>query len=262
MSYRALKDDLFAVIDYPQELTELIGEAAPWRQFCALPAEVKEKFSFLNHQSTIDADPGYRLRSKQTGRDDKEYFHSYPEIPELIELDGLHAMVNGDPVLSAFFTYSNQVLTAAHAFAQQIGSDLARDIPALGALIAEGKFRSVLRMLHYTNDPETVVIAAQHFDRSLYTLHLYESAPGLQFLNGDLQWTEAPIAHGKTVVFNGYRGEALTDGKLQKTWHRVVSHGKTTDRISLVLFVWSNHVEDYPKEARSQNEEPTYSRIS
>lgn len=262
MSYRALKEDLFAVIDYPEQLTDLIGHAEPWRKFCALPSEVKEKFSFLNHQSTIDADPGYRLRSREEGREDKEYFHSYPEIPQLIASDGLQGMVEGDMVLKDFFDYSDRVLHASHAFAKNIGEELARDVPELGELLREGKFRSVLRLLHYTNDPTTEVIAAQHFDRSLYTLHLYESAPGLQFLNWDLTWTEAPIAHGKTVVFNGYRGEVITKGALQKTWHRVVSHGHDTDRISLVLFVWSNHVEDYPKEARSQSLQPSYVRNS
>ncbi len=82
MYYDKLRTDLFAAIDYPSELTALIGEAERWRQFCTLPLETKEKFTFMDHQK--DADPGYRFRSKKEGREDKEYFHIYPDIFETI----------------------------------------------------------------------------------------------------------------------------------------------------------------------------------
>ncbi|HYF10465.1 MAG TPA: 2OG-Fe(II) oxygenase family protein [Candidatus Paceibacterota bacterium] len=260
MYYDTLRKDLFAAIDYPKDLTALIGEAEPWRGFCTLPREMKERYSFLNHQQYHD--PGYRFRSKAEGREDKEYFHLYPDTYELIAANGLTEEVRSEKKLSDFFSYADKTYHAAHEFAMQIGRDMGREIPELGRLVEEGKVRSTLRFLHYLNGDDTDVIAAQHFDRSLYTLHLYESGPGLQFMNWDMQWTDAPIDIGKTVVFSGYRLEKLTEGKIQKTWHRVARKDEVKGRVSMVLFVWTREVEDYPREARSQDMTPSYAPLS
>lgn len=257
-AYDRLRDNLFVDIDYPPEITDLIGIAEPWRQFCALPKETKEKFAFMDHQQ--DADPGYRFRSKVEGREDKEYFHIYPNMFDLVEKDGNQTLLDENPSLKTFFTYAEQVRSASHAFALEIGKKLGEKSPELLTLIEAGKLRSVLRLLHYTNDDQADIIAAQHFDRSLYTLHLYESADGLQFMDWDMAWSDAPIDIGKTVVFSGYRLEQLTKGDIQKTWHRVVRKDDTKDRISMVLFVWTDEIPDYPREARSQDMEPSYIR--
>lgn len=253
-----LRDNLFVGVDYPKNITDLIGTANLWLQFCSLPLETKRKFEFMNHQG--DADPGYRIRSKTEGREDKEYFHVYQNILELANKDGNASLVNDTPALKEFFEYAITVQQAAHDFAMQIGREMGKDLPELLKLIDDGQLRSVLRLLHYTNDTDVDVIAAQHFDRSLYTLHLYESGPGLQFLNWDMQWKNAPISVGKTVVFGGYRLEQLTRGKLQKTWHRVVREANVKDRVSMVLFVWTNAVESYDEQARSQELKPSYLR--
>ena len=97
-------------------------------------------------------------------------------------------------------------------------------------MIEKNKIRFTLRFLHYTNNVKDEIIAAQHFDRGLFTLHLYESHPGLQFLNLDMEWKDAPIKIGKTVVFNAYRGERLANSELQKTWHRVIQQGRIFGR--------------------------------
>ena len=209
MYYQYLKKKLFVEIDYPHNITDLIGTARPWKDFCNLSLGIKEKFEFPNHQK--HADPGYRLRSRSKGREDKEYFHIYPDMWSLIQADGLEKVVKKDPALHNFFEYASKVYTIANDFALAIGKEIGKEVPGLKKIIDEGKIRSVLRFLCYTNSDEVDVIAAQHFDRSLYTLHLYESAPGLQFLNWDMKWTDAPIGIGRTVVFNGYRIEQLTE---------------------------------------------------
>lgn len=254
--YKKLHDNLFVDVDYPAEVTNLIGEAKPWRNFCALPREIKDKFAFLDHQEELEL--GYRFRSLAEGREDKEYFHAYANMFELIEKDGNDPLLEKYPELKEFFIYAVNVQKKAHNFALEIGRQLGESIPELTALTNEGEINSVLRMLHYTNDDQVDVIASQHFDRSLYTLHLYESDEGLQFMNWNMQWSDAPIDIGKTVVFSGYRLENLTKGAIQKTWHRVVRKGKTKNRVSMVLFVWSDSVSSYPREARSQDLEPSY----
>lgn len=259
MYYDKLKENLFVDIDYPKEITALIGNAGPWRAFTQLPQEVKEHYRFPNHQQ--DSDPGYSIRSKAAGREDKEYFHAYPKMDAMIGADGFAEEVAGNPVLKDFFAYSTEVQAKAEEFALAIGREMGKEIPELAELIDGGKVRSVLRLLHYTNDEETDIIAAQHFDRSLYTLHLYESGPGLQFMDWDMNWKDAPIDIGKTVIFSGYRLEQLTAGKVQKTWHRVARKESVKDRISMVLFVWTKAVQDYDRTGRSQELTPSYTKI-
>ena len=258
MYYQKLKNQLFVDIDYPKDITDLIADAEPWKKFCALPQEIKEKFIF--QKFTNGEDIGYFLRKKSEGREDKEYFHVLPSMREVLQNADLENFVEGDKILKNFFEYTTNVYDRVHDFALSIGSGMAKEIPEMTKFVKDGKIHSSLRLLHYTNADDTEVIAAQHFDRSLYTLHLYESAPGLQFLDYDRNWKDAPIENGKTVVFNGYRIEKLTNGDLQKTWHRVVKVGEHRDRISIVLFVWAEGIHDYPKDARSQDLEPSYSK--
>jgi len=255
--YHSLKDNLFVDIDYPAEITALIGSAQPWLDFCNLPQELKNQMVFPNNP--IDATgTGYFLRSKKEGREDKEYFHAYGNLFELAQESGKSKVIEQNPKLKDFFEYAVNVHDVAHQFALTIGRQLGETNSELLNLINTGKVNSLLRFLHYTNDDQTDVIAAQHFDRSLYTLHLYESASGLQFLDWNMQWSDAPIGAGKTVVFNGYRLEELTKGETQKTWHRVVQKDGARDRVSMVLFVWTEAVESYPTEARSQDLTPSY----
>ena len=259
MYYQKLRKNLFVDIEYPQHVTELIGAAQPWQNFWTLPRETKERFAFVDDQER--GDPGYRMRKRTEGREDKEYFHIFDDTADLIKEYKLENVVADLPIAQEFFDYTSRVQSRAHEFAVEIGRTMGKEIPELGALVEAGKIKSVLRLLHYMNSGDIDVIAAQHFDRSLYTLHLYESAPGLQFLNWNMEWTDAPIGTGKTVVFSGYRMEQLTGGKIQKTWHRVVKKGQHTDRVSLVLFVWADEVPAYDIHARSQELTPEYRRV-
>ncbi len=259
MYYQKLKDQLFVEINYPKVLTDLIDEATPWRDFCALPAEIKDKFTDLYNEMDLEA--GYFFRSKAAGREDKEYFHICPEVGKILKKKNLDKFVSENKVLKDFFDYAEKVYDAVSDFSTAIAYEIGKEVPSLDELAKEGRLRFLLRLLHYTNTDDTEVIAAQHFDRSLYTLHLYENAPGLQFLNYDMEWTDAPISNGKTVVFSGHRLEDISDGKIQKTWHRVIKKGDHKDRISLVLFVWTDKVPSYSTGARSQDLVPSYNPL-
>ena len=62
-----LRDNLFAVVDYPESLRETIGDASPWKAFCSLPNDVKQRFLF--EDTSKDTDAGYTLRKKENGRE-------------------------------------------------------------------------------------------------------------------------------------------------------------------------------------------------
>lgn len=256
MNLTELKDNLFLEVKYPDRLTSLIGDAEPWRSFCREPQETKNVFTLFSHQD--DSEAGYRLRSKAAGREDKEYFHFYPDYVD--SKDGaIQHLAESNSSARSFFEYATAIHQEVILFSNSITAEFGKQLPGLEELLSNGKLRYLLRFLHYTSQTEPV-IAAPHFDRSLYTLHLYESAPGLQFLNWDMQWVDAPIKSGTTVLFNGYRLENLTHGSIQKTWHRVIGNESNRGRYSLVLFLWSPFVEDYPHEARSQELTPSYRR--
>ena len=246
---------MFAEVEYPQELTKLIGTPEQWRKFCALPHALKEHFS-LEYEKDLDA--GYHLRSKQGGREDKEYFHFCDGISEKFLRKEISDVIKKEKKVENFLHYAQKVHDASHAFPLDIAREIAEKVPQLDTLIQNNKIQSTLRFLHYTNNVKDEIIAAQHFDRGLFSLHLYESHPGLQFLNFDMEWSDAPVTTGKTVVFNAYRGERLANSELQKTWHRVIQQGGTSHRISMVLFVWTREISDYNKGSRSQDLEPSY----
>jgi len=260
MYYQKLKENLFAEVGYPKDLKELFEKTDTWRKFCSLPQEIKEKFSFPEHQEIWD--PGYKVRERAKGREDKEYFHITSRNKEFLEYYNLNPLLEEIPALKNFFEFTDSVSQLASKFILEIGKDLDQEIPGLLKQLERGKDKTLLRLLHYTpQKDDDMSLADAHFDRSGFTLHLYESHPGLQYLDWDSTWKDAPIKEGETIIFNGYQMEVITEGKVQKTWHRVLrkkEYLNGVNRISMVLFVPFIDTPTYPKEARSQDQFPGY----
>jgi isopenicillin N synthase-like dioxygenase len=100
---------------------------------------------------------------------------------------------------------------------------------------------NTMRLLHYaakdeTQKPNEVGIAA-HTDFETITL-LYQTSPGLELLNAQGNWLDAPASPGRLVVLIGDMIERWTNGQIHATGHRV----RTTDekRHSIVMFVAAN----------------------
>jgi isopenicillin N synthase-like dioxygenase len=263
MYYQKLKDALLAEVPYPSKLRETMSQTSAWREFCSLPQETKEQFAFPDHQDVWDA--GYKMRERAKGREDKEYFHITGKNEEFLSYYGLDKTIQENAVLNDFFTFTDKVWDQASALVLEIGKELDKDIPGLYAQLVKGKDKQLLRLLHYIpKKDDDMSLADQHFDRSGFTLHLFESHHGLQYLDFNNEWKDAPIKEGETIVFNGYQMEVITNGKVQKTWHRVVRKqeyrpGET--RISMVLFVPFVDTPSYPKETRSQDMVAGYKSI-
>ncbi|MFK7854235.1 MAG: isopenicillin N synthase family dioxygenase [Granulosicoccus sp.] len=96
---------------------------------------------------------------------------------------------------------------------------------------------SQLRMLRYIeNDlPQTkdVVGIDAHSDFECFTI-LLQGAPGLQVMNAEDYWVEAPPLPGCFIVNIGDIFETWTGGRYKSTQHRVVNTGK--ERYSFPLF--------------------------
>lgn len=114
--------------------------------------------------------------------------------------------------------------------------------------LAPGYFRqfmdksvSQLRLLHYLQHDvppsEKDMNMGAHTDYECFTL-LHQTRPGLQVMNAENQWVEAPPVDGTFVVNIGDMMEAWTNGLFRATLHRVVSRGH--ERYSLPYFQATN----------------------
>jgi isopenicillin N synthase-like dioxygenase len=118
-----------------------------------------------------------------------------------------------------------------------------------------------MRFLHYFGErTKGDEIAIPHADKSCFTLHLYESDPGLQYLDFGKQWREMPVSSGETAIIPGMRLQYCSQNRLKATYHRVVATAKTAKqgRFSVVLFVHmprTAEYKEYNKEKRGRLQE-------
>lgn len=261
MIYENLRDNLYAEVEYPPQLKQLINEAVPWQYFCGLDPVVKNAFNYPAHQEAID--PGYQRRFQSKGSEDKEFFHYIADNPNLIKHYNLDWLVEHHMILSRFFDYAEQVHIQATDLARQVGKVLSKQVPLLEPTLDAGRAVTTLRFLHYDpkNEAEQI-LASPHFDRSGFTLHLYESHPGLQVLDFDHQWQDVDIKEGSALVLTGYQLEGVSKGDLQNTRHqvrRVEETGKPLGhRYSMVLFTHLVGGPVYDLSQRAQDQEQRY----
>jgi len=200
-----LYNNLFALIPYPDHLAqEVVQVAELWKEFCKLPLEVKRKFTYgaSENQKSLD-----------------EY-----------------------PIIQEFFNSCDEVVIKLYDFILDHTYKLAEDNEHLANLPAQfvqgfSENYALLRFLHYTPEPDSEVLAKPHFDIGGMTFHVYENSEGLQFLDYENKWRDAPLVEGSTVMFNAYGLESMSGEVLQRTWHRVVrKDGMPEERFSAVFF--------------------------
>lgn len=98
-----------------------------------------------------------------------------------------------------------------------------------------------MRLLNYAGDDviggNNEVGISAHTDFECITL-LYQTAPGLELLDVNGKWLDAPTGDGRIVVLLDDMLERWTNGVFQATGHRV----RSTDerRLSIVMFVAAN----------------------
>ena len=274
MLYKNLKENLFAIVEYPQAVQQAVTETMRyWEEFCKLPQEVKDLFIYPNHEEKFDV--GYRRREREKGRDDKEYFH-FCMYNSLFLLDYSEAKIEYEKMVSI-----RNFFQSAEKLHNLVSNKMIRDIVPTLEDGSDGKLTGltgevfpriglqVIRFLHYTPSSETNsdIIGDAHYDRSGFTLHLYESGPGLELLPlsekgkkvEDMQWTEAPMSENQTIIFTGYQISQMSGNDLKPTWHRVKQkESDEKERFSAVMFNALMTVSSYNENERSQELVPGY----
>ena len=126
---------------------------------------------------------------------------------------------------------------------------------------------SQLRLIHYPADPERVETAERsgwgigaHTDYECFTI-LRATTPGLEALNADGRWIDAPPLPGAFVINIGDMLEALSNGRFIATSHRV--RDVPEERYSFPLFCsldYDTVVEPLPQFV-PPGEKPVYRRV-
>lgn len=234
-------------VTYDPELRKAVGRAMErWEAFCALPNEQKVRFGYTPDAKV--SGNGYEL--KLDGIDRKENCHLRVEArKELIAMSADADPMLGPAFVEAALEVNERMTHLIRTFAEHVETEYGIEGFARDVMAYQPKW--LLRFLHYFGDHEPYdEIAAPHTDKGGFTLHLYESHPGVEYLTHDTrQWKELPLAHDETVIFPGMGLHHRSRCKLQGLTHRVVATEETarTGRFSAVCFFNFDNVRFYNK---------------
>lgn len=256
-----LKSKGFVTMEYPETLRRPVEIAVKsWKRFCALPIEVKKGLPYSNGGTGV----GYELKDGVgKNADKKENFDVTIAGQDWIE-------ANVEKIESAaaldFVRNSTNLVGVLKPlvldFAEQV--EKAYGLKGFRQEVADSESAYFVRFIHYFGSKEIgEEIANAHTDQSGFTLHLYESTPGLQYLGPkDLAWMNASIEPGKTDIIPSMQLQLRSNGKLKALCHRVVSTAESVHvgRYSAVCFIQLKNTPKYDKDkhGRLQEREPGF----
>jgi isopenicillin N synthase-like dioxygenase len=235
-------------VTYDPSLRAGVEEAMKaWKQFTQLPEAKKVLFGYSPDAKT--SGNGYELKL-EGAIDRKENVHLRVNARDEL----LNGAAQADPVIGPAFVESALALNELMAsmvrdFARTIEEECA--IPGFELDVMDWQPKWLLRFLHYFGDRMPgEEIAAPHTDKGGFTLHLYESHPGVEYLTYDSrEWKALPLSHDQTVIIPGMGLQNRSKGTLRALVHRVVATEETaeTGRFSAVCFFNFNHARFFDK---------------
>lgn len=243
-----LKTMGYVTLTYPAELRVAVDKTVDmWKQFCALPIEVKKGFLYSNNADGV----GYELKEGiGIKADRKENFDVALSSAEWLMKN---SEIIQNPIALEFVQNAVALVGVMKPtileFARQAEAEFGLEGFAKEIEESEGGFFT--RFIHYfggRNSEEE--IATAHNDQSGFTLHLYESAEGLQCLTYDGEWVNMPVSRGETVIIPAMQMQLRSKGELRALCHRVIATPHTAEkgRYSAVCFVQFKNTPRYDKD--------------
>lgn len=248
VSMNELREVGLVNVDYPVNLREAVNQAvASWKDFCNLSREDKCAFAFLEDSHGDGA--GYELKEEKGSKKDlKENFHV-----TLFQYERLAKIANQRTF--PFLHDAKVLLDGMEPLILEFAARVEEEFGVEG-LLEEVKLSKpywILRYLHYFgNQEEGKEIAAPHADKGGFTLHLYESDEGLQYLSLEAkQWKPMPVNENQTVIIPAIQLQLRSEGDLKGLYHRVVATNETAvrGRFSMVCFITFENTPKYNKKA-------------
>ncbi len=246
---------------YPRTLREAVLSAAKsWEAFTKLSPKIKQSLPYSNGGAGV----GYELKNGAViSADHKENFD--------ITIQGYQWLIdNYKNISNSKALRFIEDSTALVYLIKPIAMDFARRVEAEFGLegfakeVEESESRYFIRFIHYFSDcPPGTETAQAHVDQSGFTLHLFESDLGLQYLPYiKRKWADMPVSKGDTVIIPAMQMQLRSKGELRALAHRVVSTEKTakTGRYSAVCFIQLKNTPKYDKDrcGRLQEKEPGF----
>jgi hypothetical protein len=242
-------------VPYPKELRHAVEKTVElWEAFTKLPVEVKAALPYHGSAAGV----GYELKTGNgVSADRKENFD---------------VSVGGEMWLAANRAYIENKI--AHNFIEHAASlvplitpfvfDFAREVEerfgfaGFADEVHDSARTFFVRFIHYfAGSRAGEEIAGAHTDRSGFTLHLFESAGGLQFFGYDQQWRDLSVNAGETVVIPAMQMQLRSAGRFRALCHRVVATNESerAGRLSAVCFVELSRTPVYDKEKHGRLQE-------
>lgn len=252
-----LKTKGFVALTYPENLRKAVEKTVEsWKKFCDLPVKTKKGLPYSNNTAGV----GYELKEGVGNKADrKENFD--------VTLGGeewLRNNIRGIQDKTALEFVKNA--TALVGIMKPIILDFARqseeafNLKGLLDEVENGEDAFFVRFIHYFGDREVGdETATAHADQSGFTLHLFESADGLQCLPYNGEWIDMPVSAGETVIIPSMQMQLRSKGELKALCHRVIATPETAEngRYSAVCFVQLKNTPKYDKDTHGRLQEKT-----
>lgn len=226
-SMSELKTKGFITLPYPAELhTAVIAAVESWKELCAEPPGIKEMVSGYESKHGI----GHKMDRKE--KVDVRYMAA-ADI-ESVKNRTVQTFLQS---ATSLFAVLKPTVTK---FAQELETASGSKLEGFVDEVAESVYQSSIRFVNYPgNRGLGEEIAWAHADQSGFTLHLYESAPGLQCLTFGREWIDMPVSDGETVIIPGMQMQLRSRSVFKALCHRVVATSETAQdgRYSAVCFV-------------------------
>lgn len=237
MNIRDLETTGFVRVAYPPLLRLRVREAmASWKAFCQLPADVKGMLQI----GTRLKDIGYVLRVSEgrANHDDKEFFHAARNLPQEVREKAKNI---SDPRALAFIDATDSLLKEVTPLVREFVREVESGFGLNGfeEEVMDNRDNWKFRYLHYFPSDAGREIASAHADRGGFTLHMFETHEGADYLGFDKAWRPLPVSEGETVIFPSLHLQHRAESRMNALCHRVraTSEAAREGRYSMVAFI-------------------------
>lgn len=252
MDLNLFKTTGFVPVEYPLALRMDVMDAADrYKDFCGLPLKEKLRFS----RGDRSKDFGYMLRDDDKDTADKKEVFEF-QYGQLGEFRRTLSGVKSSPARE-FIEQVAMLIDGITPFVWRLAraTEERYRVVGLERAIMDARRNWIFRFLRYPHNKKA--LAQPHIDKGMFTLHLYESEGGGEYLGFDRVWRPWPISDRQTVVFPSLLIQHLSRCLLKALCHRVLPLPETErdERFAIVMFIdaiydrwWheNRRTQDYP----------------
>ncbi len=252
---KELKTKGFVSLSYPKELRREVNKTVEsWKTFCNLSIDIKKGLPYSNNADGV----GYEFKEGVGNRADrKENFDVTTIGQEWLKKNSRNI---DNPIVLDFIKNSTNLVGLIKPlildFARECENEF--DLKGFTGEVDQSEVNYFVRFIHYFGDRQTdEETAVSHCDQSGFTLHLFESAPGLQCLTYNGKWIDMPVSEGETVIIPAMQMQLRSKGELKALCHRVIANTETAivGRYSAVCFVQLKNTLKYDKDRNGRLQE-------